>query len=121
MWYSEELVDAPGQVKQDAFQIFRDNVSSELSTGDGNTMTNVMISCYVNGRLYRYRGTVCLVSKGYFAGTVRVRDGEDGFVDENIFLADPRVKYALGRTSRVLIVENPASVNGMTRIDFEAH
>lgn len=102
-----------------AFVAFAGSLREATTLRNGNILTRAMVSCYVNDRVYRYMATICLVNHGYYAGTIRVHDDEEGFVEENFFLNDSAAIYSAGRSANVIVVENRASKNGMTRIEFE--
>jgi hypothetical protein len=116
----EELIDPPRKGKQLALRRFEELLGGKSLLKGGHVIARAGISCYVNDRLYRYAANICLVKQGYYAGTIRLHEDEEGFIDENLFLRDPHVTYSVGRSQDVLIIENQSSLNGMTRIEFEA-
>lgn len=99
---------------------FEKSLTTKTILKSGSILTRLDVSCYVNDRVYRYSANVCLVKHGYYAGTLRVHDDEEGFIDENIFLSDSQAIYGAGRSGNVLIVEHATSLKGMTRIEFES-
>lgn len=108
--------------KENAFLTFCDRLKNPIEQVHDHTFASVVLTCYRNNSLERYRGIVLLINGGYGTGNIRIADGDNQLMSEHVFHVLERMdhRYSLGRSGTELVIECFAeSQEDIYRIDIE--
>lgn len=104
-----------------AFETFCSGLERPMITEHNYIIAFVSLICYRREGLQRLTGQVMMISHGHGFGNIRISDGEQQLLDEDIYnLLESRSRvYYLGRSGRELVIEDFLSgTNRIHRIDM---
>jgi len=107
---------------ENAFLAFFDRLKNPLQQEKDHAFASVLLTFYRKNRLERHHGIILLINGGYGTGNIRIADGDESLMNEQVFHVLERNDhcYSLGRTGTELVIDCIAdSPDDIYRIDIE--
>ena len=115
-----DLIQQKLEWSRSAFRNFCDGVQHPLVTEDNYIIISVKLMCYRNSRIDRFPCEVILITRGPGLGYIRIFYREPSLLCGEIhaLFERPSRTYALGRSARVLVVEDESGMTSINRVDL---